>query len=235
MQACMQKTVRYHLYTALSRNEEIRSISEVMAERFGHLEEIRSISELMAEAFPKMQRRHSMRIERDKTAALIIDYQERLVPAMDQKERLIENSGILLAGLNELEIPMYITQQYTRGLGMTVPEITSASGQEEYVEKISFSAYEEVKQYITGKKYIIVCGIEAHICVLQTVIDLRAAGYIPVLVTDCITSRRESDKLGAVERAKEEGALTTTYEALLFELLKEAGTPLSKKIQRLIK
>lgn len=176
-----------------------------------------------------------MRIERDKTAALVIDYQERLVPAMDQKERLIENSGILLAGLRELEVPMCITQQYTKGLGMTISEITSASGQEEYVEKIRFSAFEDIKEWIRGKEYIIVCGIEAHICVLQTVIDLKAAGYTPVLVTDCITSRRESDKLAAVERAKEEGVLTTTYEAVLFELLGEAGTPLSKKIQRLIK
>ncbi len=176
-----------------------------------------------------------MRIERDKTAALIIDYQERLVPAMDQKERLIENSGILLAGLKELGIPMCVTQQYTRGLGMTVSDITSACGQEEYVEKIRFSAYEDVKEWISGKKYVLICGIEAHICVLQTVIDLKAAGYVPVLVTDCISSRRESDKTGAIERAKEEGALTTTYEAVLFELLGEAGTPLSKKIQRLIK
>lgn len=176
-----------------------------------------------------------MRIERDKTAALIIDYQERLVPAMDQKERLIENSGILLAGLKELGIPMCVTQQYTRGLGMTVSDITSACGQEEYVEKIRFSAYEDIKEWVSGKKYILVCGIEAHICVLQTVIDLKAAGYVPVLVTDCISSRRESDKIGAIERAKEEGALTTTYEAVLFELLGEAGTPLSKKIQRLIK
>lgn len=176
-----------------------------------------------------------MRIEREKTAALVIDYQEKLVPAMDQKERLIENSGILLAGLKELEIPMCITQQYTKGLGETVSEITSACGQEEYVEKIRFSAYEDIKEWIRGKKYIIVCGIEAHICVLQTLVDLKAAGYVPVLVTDCITSRRESDKIGAIERAIEEGAVTTTYESILFELLGEAGTPLSKKIQRLIK
>lgn len=176
-----------------------------------------------------------MRIEAEQTAALVIDYQERLVPAMDQKERLIENSGILLAGLKELGIPMCITQQYTKGLGMTVKEITFACGQEEYVEKIHFSAYEDVKMWITGKKYILICGIEAHICVLQTVIDLKAAGYVPVLVMDCISSRKESDRQGAIERARGEGAILTTYEAVLFELLKEAGTPQSKKIQRLIK
>lgn len=176
-----------------------------------------------------------MRIVREETAALIIDYQERLVPAMNEKERLIENSGILLAGLRELGIPMCITQQYTRGLGETVTEIAEACGHKEYVEKISFSAYENVKTWLDGKKYILICGIESHICVLQTLIDVKAAGYIPVLVTDCISSRKASDKEGAIRRAEEEGAILTTYEAVLFELLYEAGTPLSKKIQRLIK
>lgn len=117
-----------------------------------------------------------MRIVREETAALIIDYQERLVPAMNEKERLIENSGILLAGLRELGIPMCITQQYTRGLGETVTEIAEACGHKEYVEKISFSAYENVKTWLDGKKYILICGIESHICVLQTLIDVKAAG-----------------------------------------------------------
>ena len=86
-----------------------------------------------------------------------------------------------------------------------------------------------------SKKYIIVCGIEAHICVLQTVIDLKAAGFVPVLVADCISSRKESDKAVAIERARQEGAIVTTYESLLFELLKVAGTDTSKQIQRLIR
>lgn len=82
---------------------------------------------------------------------------------------------------------------------------------------------------------MIVCGIESHICVLQTVIDLKANGYLPILVTDCISSRKEKDKEIALERAKREGAVLTTYEALLFELLEKAGTPEAKQIQRLIR
>lgn len=176
-----------------------------------------------------------MRIEREHTAALVIDFQEKLVPAMYEKEQLIRNAQILLKGLKALDVPMYITQQYTKGLGTSVKEITDAVGDERYFEKISFSAYHQVKDAIKAKKYVIVCGIESHICVLQTVIDLCAAGYVPVVVADCVSSRRESDKVVALERAKAEGAIVTTYESILFELLKEAGTETSKKIQQLIK
>ena len=176
-----------------------------------------------------------MRIEREQAAVLVVDYQEKLVPVMYEKELLIRNSQILLQGLQVLEVPMYITQQYTKGLGTTVKEITDAVGHDSYTDKISFSAFDAVKNQIWDKKFVIICGIETHICVLQTIIDLKEAGFIPVLVADCVTSRKESDKLMAIERARQEGAIVTTYESLLFELLKEAGTEMSKKIQKLIK
>ena len=176
-----------------------------------------------------------MRILREEAVALVVDYQEKLVPVKIEKELLIWHSQILLQGLKILDVPMIITQQYTKGLGTTVEDITAAIGTEAYVEKISFSAYEQVKEQIQGKKFVIVCGIEAHICVLQTVIDLAAAGYIPVVVEDCISSRKKYDKKIALERMKQEGAMITTTESLLFELLREAGTDTSKKIQRLIK
>jgi nicotinamidase-related amidase len=130
---------------------------------------------------------------------------------------------------------MIITQQYTKGLGMTVEAITEAAGTKEYIDKISFTAFDCVKDKICAKQFIIVCGIEAHICVLQTVIDLKAAGFIPVLVADCVGSRKEMDKQVALERARQEGAIVTTYESLLFELLQVAGTETSKKIQKLIR
>lgn len=176
-----------------------------------------------------------MRIHLEDAIALVIDYQEKLVPVMYEKERLIQDSAILLAGLKMLKVPMIITQQYTKGLGTTVKEITDAVGHEEYIDKISFSAYESVKEKIQGKKFVIVCGIETHICVLQTVIDLAANGYIPVVVEDCVSSRKLNDRRVALKRMREEGAIVTTYESILFELLKVAGTETSKKIQRLIK
>ena len=176
-----------------------------------------------------------MRIEREHTIALVVDYQEKLVPVMNDKDKLIRNSCILLEGLKILDVPMVITQQYTKGLGMTVEEITQAAGTTEYIDKISFTAYDCVKEKISAKKYVIVCGIESHICVLQTVLDLKAAGFVPVLAADCISSRKESDKQVAIERARQEGAIVTTYESLLFELLQVAGTETSKKIQKLVR
>ena len=176
-----------------------------------------------------------MRIEREHTAALIVDFQERLVPAIADHEALMERVRILLQGLKALEIPMTVTQQYTKGLGMSVPEVWEASGETEYLDKISFSALEVEEPKIHDKKYILVCGMEAHCCVLQTVIDLAGAGYVPVLVTDCIGSRRESDREMAIRRAEQEGAVLTSSEAILFELLKEAGTPLSKEILKIVK
>lgn len=176
-----------------------------------------------------------MRIERTDAVGLVIDYQEKLVPAMNEKEQLIQNTRILLEGLKILDVPMILTQQYTKGLGMTTETITEAVGHTEYVDKIRFSAYEDVKEQIQGKRFVIVCGMESHICVLQTVIELKEAGFIPVLVTDCIASRKEKDKEMALIRAQQEGAILTTYEAVLFELLKAAGTETSKKIQKLIR
>lgn len=176
-----------------------------------------------------------MRIEREHAIVLAVDYQEKLMPVMHETARLLENSCILLSGLKELQVPIVITQQYTKGLGMTAEDIAEAAGTKEYIEKIRFSSFKDAEPAIREKKYVIVCGIEAHICVLQTVIDLKAAGYVPVLVTDCISSRREYNVRAAIQRAAMEGAVLTTYEAILFELLVEAGTPISKKIQRLIK
>lgn len=176
-----------------------------------------------------------MRIDRENTVALVIDYQEKLVPVMDEKARLIQNSAILLAGLRQLGIPMIVTQQYTKGLGVTVREIREAMESDDYIDKISFTAFNSVKEQIKDKKFVIVCGIEAHICVLQTVIDLVEAGFVPVVVEDCISSRKPNDKKIALKRMQQESAIITTYESLLFELLKVAGTEESKRIQRLIK
>ena len=176
-----------------------------------------------------------MRIEREHTAALIVDFQERLVPAIADHEALMERVQILLQGFHACEIPMTVTELYTKGVGISVPEVWEASGETEYLDKISFSALEVAEPKIHDKKYILVCGMEAHCCVLQTVIDLAGAGYVPVLVTDCIGSRRESDREMAIRRAEQEGAVLTSSEAILFELLKEAGTPLSKEILKIVK
>lgn len=181
-----------------------------------------------------------MRILSEDTLALIIDIQERLVPVMENRDKLLHNTEILIKGLKILGIPMLITQQYTKGIGMTIPVVVDAIGETfKYDEKISFSCADndEIMRKITdsGKKNIIICGIEAHICVLQTVIDLVGKGYHVILVEDCISSRKENDRQIAVIRAGAEGALITTYESILFELTRVAKTDVFKQISRLIK
>lgn len=179
-----------------------------------------------------------MIIDAKKTIAVAIDYQERLVPAIRNKEKLIENSVKLLTGLRILGIKTFITQQYTKGLGGTVSEITDAVGSSEYVEKISFGAVSELLKVIPSKEetpYVIVCGIESHICVLQTLLGLKEAGYTPVLAADCAGSRKKTDYKLALDRARQEGITLATYESVLFELLHEAGTDTFRQISRLVK
>lgn len=181
-----------------------------------------------------------MRILAEETMALVIDYQERLIPVIHHSEELIRKSRILVKGLRALGIPLVVSQQYTKGIGMTVPEIVEATGEEfTYLDKVTFSCAEDEellrKISETGRKNIILCGIEAHICVLQTAIDLIAKGYNVVLAEDCIGSRRENDKAVAVRRAEAEGAVITTCESILFELTRVAKTEVFKTISGLIK
>ena len=180
-----------------------------------------------------------MRIEREHTAALIVDFQERLVPAIADHEALMERVRILLRGLKALEIPMTVTQQYTKGLGETVPAMKEAIGAFEPMEKTVFSAMgcdafvEWVKAQ--GKKTILVCGVEAHICVLQSIIDLIGEGYRVFIVADCVGSRVVYNKEYAIQRAVQEGAFVTTCEGALYEMTQGAGTPHFKAISKLTK
>ncbi len=181
-----------------------------------------------------------MRMIADDTLALIVDFQERLVPAIYNHEILLRNTEILIKGLRALNIPILVTQQYTKGIGMTVPVLANSIGETfEYLDKISFSCADDdlILQKIeeSGKHNIIICGIEAHICVLQTVIDLKAKGFQVILVEDCVGSRKESDRQIGLKRAYLEGAVPTSYESILFELTRMAKTDVFKEISRLIK
>ena len=180
-----------------------------------------------------------MRIIKDNTAAVVIDIQERLFPHMFNKTQLEMNVQILLSGLEILGIPVLLTEQYSKGLGSTIPSIKSSLVKTRPIEKLTFSCCGE-NRFITelnkiNKKYIILAGIEAHVCVLQTVLDLVEFGFQPVLVEDCVSSRRENDKLIAIERIQKSGAIVTTYESILLELCQIAGTEKFKQISKLIK
>ena len=180
-----------------------------------------------------------MRILSEQAACLVIDIQERLVPVMDEKEALIKNCGILIQGLQALGIPILVTQQYTKGLGGTVPDISSLIPDFSYFEKRDFSCCGEPELMLhlnmTGANNIIVCGIESHICVLQTVLDLKENGFIPIVVTDAISSRTPFSIETAKERFRYEGVLMTSVESVLFELTLSSASPEFKVISKLVK
>ena len=180
-----------------------------------------------------------MRILKERSVGLVIDIQERLYPHIDQHELLLQNTGILLNGLKSLEVPVLITEQYPKGLGSTLEEVKLNLSEFDPIEKISFSCCDEatyLKALISsGRNQVIICGIETHVCVMQTVIDLLERDFIPVVVADCVSSRRAADKHIALERMRQEGAIISSYESILFELARVAGTETFKTISKLVK
>lgn len=180
-----------------------------------------------------------MRIHKDKTAGLIIDIQERLFPFISENEKMVKNVPILIEGLKALDVPIFITEQYVKGLGETISTIARVTEGIPRTEKMAFSCCDEPtfmeKLALSGRDHVVIAGIESHVCVLQTTLDLLANGFHPVIVEDCISSRRLSDKMVAIERMKKEGAIITTYESLLFELLRYSGTEQFKAISKLVK
>lgn len=180
-----------------------------------------------------------MRIALKDTIAIGIDYQDRLIPAMDGKETLIKNARVLFQGLEAMEMPLIFSRQYPKGIGDTVAEIREVTGTAKVFDKMSFSCWEnkELRAAIEAHtpKNVILSGTEAHVCVLQTAIDLQAAGYQVIYVADCVGSRKAVDKKYGIKRAKQEGALIVTYEQLLFELLSGAESPYFKAVSKLVK
>lgn len=180
-----------------------------------------------------------MRICRNDAIALMVDIQERLFPHIDQHERLEKNCGILIQGLQTLQIPVIVTEQYPKGLGNTIGSLSTLVKDSPPVEKISFSCcgtdavMSRLKQ--SGRKLVILFGIEAHVCVLQTCLDLKDLEYQPVIVEDCIGSRKAGDKETAVRRMVQTGVVISSYESLLFELCRTAGAPEFKTISALVK
>ncbi|MGQ7871197.1 hydrolase [Sunxiuqinia sp. sy24] len=180
-----------------------------------------------------------MRITRENTVGLVIDIQEKLVPAMAEKETLTANCKILIEGLQTLQIPLLVTQQYTKGLGETIPEISTLIPDFSPIEKRDFSCCDEIavseQLKAQAAKNVIICGIESHVCVLQTAIDLKESGYTPVVVMDCVSSRSLDDMDLAAERFRYEGILMTSYESILFELTRSAAAAEFRTISKLVK
>jgi nicotinamidase-related amidase len=181
-----------------------------------------------------------MRIRRDKAIAVVIDVQERLFPHIHDHEQLGTNIEKCIIGMQILNLPIFVTEQYTKGLGKTIAPLQIALA--DYyspMEKITFSCCGE-QEFVDslenlGRKQVLLVGIEAHVCILQTALDLRVAGYQPVILEDCVSSRAPNDKRVAIERMRCAGCIITTMESVLFELCGTAGTETFRSISKLVK
>ena len=180
-----------------------------------------------------------MLLSAEQSLLAVIDLQERLAVAMHGLEPVLDNTAVLIQSADRLGIPVLLTEQYPRGLGSTLPRIGAMVPPERTIEKMEFSAASngefQRRLAASGRSQIVVCGTEAHVCVLQTVLGLSGQGYTPVMVRDACTSRRVASLEAACARAAGAGAQVVTTEMVVFEWLRRAGTDEFRALSKLIK
>ncbi|OGU11519.1 MAG: hydrolase [Geobacteraceae bacterium GWC2_58_44] len=179
-------------------------------------------------------------LNRETAQLVVVDVQEKLCRAMDPKvlEKLTGNISILMDAAAELGLPAIATEQYVKGLGETVPALKEKLAAPT-LEKMTFSCcggegFMETLER-TGRRQIILTGMETHVCVLQTALELLSNGYVVHLVCDAVMSRRKDNWSTALRTLSSAGAVLTTTEAVLFQLLRVAGTEEFKKLSKLVR
>ena len=180
-------------------------------------------------------------IVKDRCALVIVDMQDKLFRVMADREALLNNTLKLIAGIKALKVPIYVTEQYPKGIGNTIEKIVAELG-DAYnpIEKCEFSCFNnkcfidelEKNEFLTD---IILIGIETHICVLQTAMDAIKKGYNVHLISDCVSSRKTENKKIGVNRIMRIGGFLSSTETVLFQLLKEAGSETFKTISNIVK
>ena len=176
---------------------------------------------------------------RDSTALLLIDIQEKILDVMLNKENLIENCIKLIKGFKVLNLPVFFTEQYPKGLGPTTHFLQKELEGLNPIQKTSFSCigagnlFQRLKD--NNIKQVVIAGIESHVCVQQTVLDLLANNFQVDVCADAVSSRKETDLNIALERMRNNNVEITSVESVLFELLQESRTEEFKKISAIIK
>lgn len=177
-------------------------------------------------------------LKSDQALFMIIDLQEKLMRVMDHAEQVYSNTRLMLALCRQLKMPVVVSEQYPRGLGRTVQEISKHLDEHLLIEKIAFSVVNrDTLQQLQGfgRRQVLIAGSETHVCVFQTVRDLVAAGFEVYVLQDGVCSRRKENYRNGLQLMREEGAVITDTETAVFDLLKVAGTPEFKAIQQLVK
>jgi nicotinamidase-related amidase len=181
----------------------------------------------------------SLSLTRAKAGLVVMDVQERLLPAIFEHQRVVQNTVRLIQGAAILRVPIFATEQYRKGLGRTVSEVAAAIPGFAPIEKLAFSAC-GAAGFIPAlrKKRVsepILCGIEAHVCVSQTCLDLLDKGLRVFVAADAVSSRTQENYRFGLDRMRAAGAVIVSTEMVLFELLERAGTDEFKQILALVK
>ena len=178
-----------------------------------------------------------MKLDRSRAALAVIDVQEAFRPAVLDFEQVASNVAVLIQGARILELPVLVTEQYPRGLGKTVPEVARHLEGVEPIEKVYFSALDAngFPAGLADRDQVVLCGIEAHVCVNQTAEDLLTSGKEVHVVQDAVSSRTAANRDLGLHKMEHSGAVLTSVETALFELLRAAGTPEFKQVQALVK
>ncbi len=180
-----------------------------------------------------------MLMKADAAALLVIDVQERLAPVVVNHEQVIDNTQILMKAAVRLAVPVLISEQYPKGLGPTVAEIAALAPANAVIAKVDFSCMGEsvyARRFKElGRRQAVIAGIEAHVCVLQTAMNLLADNYQVFIVADAVSSRDSRSAEAAMVRLQAAGAVIVTTEMAVFEWLERAGTPAFKELSALIK
>lgn len=179
------------------------------------------------------------RITSDHTQLLVVDVQARLTPHIRGHELVVAQIVRMLRAARELALPVTVTEQYPTGLGPTEPAILAAAGDAPRLEKTTFSVWGDdscrTRLASLHRPAVLLVGIEAHVCVQQTALDLLAGGSQPWLLADAVGSRREIDRTTAVERMRHAGVIVTTVESCIYELMERAGTELFKRMLPIVR
>lgn len=183
--------------------------------------------------------RHPNLANAEDSLLLVIDPQEKLVRMIHNREEVVGSIARLLKFASIFSLPVLLTEHYPQGLGYTVEEVKSALPEYRPVLKRIFSCFgvPEFEDAVrrAGRKRLLICGIETHICVCQTVLDALHRGYLVQVVADAVGTRRPEDHRIALERMRDAGATVTTSEALIYEITLRADTEEFKKVLDLVK
>jgi nicotinamidase-related amidase len=175
-------------------------------------------------------------LEPDQCALIVVDIQEKLLPPIWEKERLVRNTQLLIRLAGILKIPALVTTQYTKGLGSTVPEISALLPDTPAIDKLMFScfgsdAFCSLLKSLPGQRTtVLLCGMETHICVMQTALGALREGYLVHVAADAVSSRTELNWRIGLERMRAAGAILSSTEMMMYELLRSSGAPAFKEL-----